>query len=83
MTISNFVVDYFLARDKEQILNNENILSFNYIDNHFFSSIEFIEMISDIEQNFDIAFEDEQMRSHDFSTVGGLIGILNNLYKGK
>jgi acyl carrier protein len=75
----NYIIDYFIMKDDEGRLSREMILNFNYIDNNYLSSIEFMQMIAVIEDKYAITFSDEQLKSQCFNTIGGLISIVNNM----
>lgn len=76
MSVAGYVTHYFLEKDKANLLNEEMVLSFNFLENHFFTSIEFIQMIVDFEQQFGISFNDQQLKSNDFAIVGKLINLI-------
>lgn len=80
MNIKDFILKIFYTKDIHHVLNADNILSFNYIENNFLNSIEFIEMIADIEQACSVSFTDEHFKSHHFSSVGGLIQMVEILF---
>lgn len=81
MNIKKIVTEYFLTKDAEHVLDDMNIIDFNYVESTFFTSIQFIEMISEFEQEFSVTFTDEQFKSKDFSTVGGIIKLIKELLK--
>lgn len=79
MRIEAYIVRYFIDRDEKGVLEGKEILAFNYFENQFFNSIAFIEMISDVEQEFAITFSDEHLKSDAFMTVSGLIHLIKEL----
>lgn len=79
MNIKENILQYFIERDKNQAIDFDNILTFNYMDNHFFTSIEFIQMIADLEDTFGIAFDDAHLKNQQFAVVGGLIKMVEQL----
>lgn len=79
MSISSYIMQYFLNKDRDSVLGTDNMLTFNYMENGFFTSIDFIEMIADIEQAFSITFEDQHLQSPHFCSIGGLINIVEKL----
>lgn len=83
MIIKETIVQYFLNKDTQGALTTETVLTFNYMDNHFFTSIQFIEMIADIEEACSITFNDEHLKSPDFASVDGLIRLVEALYMEK
>lgn len=83
MSSQTFIIKYFFDKDNQQQLTDDTVLSFNYVETHFFTSIQFIEMIGDMEQTFSIMFTDEQFKHPHFSTVGGLIRLVDKLVDEK
>ncbi|MBA3662164.1 MAG: hypothetical protein H0W64_10570 [Gammaproteobacteria bacterium] len=81
MNIETIIVQYFLEKDKYNLIDRKGILEFNYVDNQFFGSLEFIQMIAEMEDHFAIAFSDEHLKHPQFETVGGLINIIKSIQK--
>lgn len=54
--IRDYVIQYFLTQHHASHLTAETLLDFNYLEANFFSSIQFIQMISDFENKFSIEF---------------------------
>jgi acyl carrier protein len=79
MSISEYVTDYFLTKDYSGVLNKTSMLDLNYVEANFFSSIEFIEMISHFEDQFSIQFTDSYLRDPAFMKIGSLIKIIEDL----
>lgn len=81
--IKEYVIEYFLRQDHTSHLTAETIVDFNYLEGNFFSSIQFIQMISDFESKFSIEFSNEQLQSQEFSIVGKLINLIEQAKQGK
>ena len=72
----DWVVDWFADNagvDEIDILANTHQ---NYFNNGWIDSFTFINLIGDIEDEFDIAFENDEFQDRDFSTIKGLVDIL-------
>ena len=54
---------------------------FNYIESGFVDSIGIIQFIAELEDIFSIEFTDEETMSPEFSTVGGVIRIIEEKVK--
>lgn len=79
--ISKWIVDWLVsncgANEAEVRTNlNENYFLAGYID-----SFQFINMISDIEEEFGVEFDNNQFEDRSFSTVNGLSKIIEEMKK--
>jgi acyl carrier protein len=79
MSYAQDVIEYFLDKDTTGSINRDAILTYNYMENNFFTSIEYIQMIVEFEDKFSITFSDEHFKSQEFSMIGGLIKLIDNL----
>jgi acyl carrier protein len=57
-------------------LEEIEILKLNFIEEGFIDSYSLIHLISDIESQFKIQFNPEDLESEEFKTIGGLINII-------
>ena len=64
----------FLARIDLKIIDDETHL----ISNKIFDSLGVINLILDLEKNFSISFDENDMLSDEFMTPKGLANIVNN-----
>lgn len=76
-TINDWLIQWFqknsLASEKEiQEKRNENFFSLGWID-----SFKFIILISDIEDHFNVEFNNDDFQNRNFSTLSGLSEIIN------
>ncbi len=71
-----FLINYF---KKKTGLKNERALAGDYFKSGLIDSLQFIEMINDIENKFKISFSSEELESDAFRTINGLAGIINRL----
>lgn len=70
--IKAFICDYFLQKGKFQGLPESEFAIINFVEARTLDSIEFIMMISEIEENFNITFSEEDIQSPSFSTIDGV-----------
>ena len=76
MDIKSWFFDWFekntLAK-KDEISKN---LDENYFDNGWLDSFKFIELINDVEQEFQILFSNDEFQNRKFSSINGLTEII-------
>jgi acyl carrier protein len=65
-------------------INERELTSgFDLVKSGFVNSLEFVEIVTQIEKHFDIEVDfDKALDSNDFTTFGGLIGTLENFFNG-
>ena len=76
MDIENWLFDWFeknTAAKKNEISKN---LDENYFNNGWLDSLKFIELINDIEQEFQILFSNAEFQNRKFATISGLKEII-------
>lgn len=83
MDVKTWIINWFekntdLEKQKIERDINENFLEKGWID-----SFKFISFISDIETNFKIRFTNDQFQDRKFSTINGLIRIIEGKINGK
>ena len=78
----NWLIQWFVdnANGDEKTLR-ENMAE-NYFDKGFIDSFTFISLIAEIEENFQIEFDNEQFADRSFATVAGLAQMIEKL-RGK
>lgn len=64
--------------DRETLEQNMDV---NYLDAGYIDSFVFISLIGDIEDEFGIAFDNEQFMERSFATINGLSNILDEMVK--
>lgn len=57
-------------------------LGFAYLDSGHIDSVTLVLMITELEEAFDVRLDARSMQSEEFRTVGGLIGIFEDLSRG-
>jgi len=81
--IKNFVIKWFLSNSTLKVEELESSLNENYLERGWIDSLKFISFISDMEQNFKIRFSNSDFQDRSFSTISGLIKIINNIINEK
>jgi acyl carrier protein len=81
--VTSAVLAFFDSKGGLPGENIEQKLNCLYLDQKIIDSMGIIEMVTTFEEDFDIQFDADLMQSPEFQTVGGIIGIIQNLYKEK
>ena len=76
---TKWIIDWFVMNcDANAVEINAN-LDENYFLAGYIDSFQFINMISDIEENFGVEFDNDQFEDRSFSTVNGLSKIIEEM----
>ena len=76
ISVKSWIIDWFLENsnvEKDEIIAKP---SENYLINGWIDSFKFINFISDIEENFDIIFSNDEFQDRNFGTIDGLISAI-------
>lgn len=79
--IKGWLVDWFTKNGtvtKDVLLEN---MSKNYFNEGFLDSFTFISLIADIEEQYDIEFDNDQFLDREFATLDGLAEIIAGLVR--
>lgn len=79
MDVAETVIAFFDARGGLPGATREDKLHCAYLDEKILDSMGIIDMVSQFEEAFDIRFETDHLQSLEFQTVGGVIGIIEQL----
>lgn len=79
--VKKWLVDYIAANCGQATAEIMENLDENYFLAGYIDSFQFINMVSDIEEKFDIEFANEQFEDRSFSTINGLARIIEGLMK--
>lgn len=72
--VKSFVLDYI---QREYTVPSEvDIMALNYIESGYVDSLGLIQFIATIEDEFEIAFSDEELENDDIKVVGKLIAMI-------
>jgi acyl carrier protein len=69
--VSGWIVDWFSSRGKVHCGARE-ALGIDYLQSGLLTSLEIVELVSEIEDHFGMQFSETEMQDPRFSTVGGL-----------
>lgn len=78
-TSKKWLLEWFESNatvDRETLEQNMDV---NYLDAGYIDSFVFISLIGDIEDEFGIAFDNEQFMDRSFATINGLSEILDEM----
>ncbi len=76
--IQDYIVDWFEQNSdvtKDKILSN---LDENYLEKGWIDSFKFISFISDVEDHFNVRFENDEFQNRSFATINGLVKIIES-----
>lgn len=83
METKDWVLNWFVENTditEEEITEN---LNSNYFQEGWIDSFKFMNMIGDVEDEFDIEFENEEFQDREFATFNGLIKTITKKQNGK
>jgi acyl carrier protein len=80
--IKQGVLDFFSAKINYTAMSETEIDNYDYIKSKTLDSIEFITMISLLENDYGIVFSQEDLESSEFRTLGGLIRMIKDKANG-
>jgi acyl carrier protein len=76
------VLNFFSVKINYTTMSEVEIDEYDYIKSKTLDSIEFITLISVMENDYGIIFSQEDLESPEFRTLGGLIRMINNKKNG-
>lgn len=79
--IKQFILDY-LEREYD-LPADVDILSFNYVKEGYIDSLGLLHFIALIEDEFGVAFTDEELSSDDVKIVGRMIALIEKKASGR
>lgn len=81
--IINWIVDYFVKNCDAKEDDVKANLDENYLQSGYIDSFQFINMISKIEEDFGVGFDNDLFEDKSFSTVNGLAKIIEKMKRVK
>jgi acyl carrier protein len=70
--VQTWIKDWFASRTKSGKLPGESSLDVDYLEAGWLTSMEVVEFITEIEQQFGMQFSDDDMQDPRFVTIAGL-----------
>lgn len=80
---AKWLLDWFCRRLMPPGSTQEEQLQVNYFEAGLIDSFGVIELITEIEQNFDIRFSEKHFQERRFATIGGLGELIEELTNSK
>jgi acyl carrier protein len=79
--IEDWLAAWFVARSKvgKKMAVREEVIHSNYFDAAWLTSMEVVEFVTEIEQNFAIQFSDRDLQDARFVTIAGLAELITEL----
>jgi acyl carrier protein len=74
--VQTWLKDWFQSRAKLGTQAKEFSLDINYFEAGWLTSMEVVELITEIEQQFGIEFSDDDMQDQRFETIAGLAELI-------
>lgn len=71
-----WLINWFEKNSLSSNANIKNNLEQNYFENGWIDSLKFIELVTQIEEEFCIRFSNDEFQSRKFSTIEGLTNII-------
>ena len=81
--IKNWILYWFINNSDVTDEEINKKLNENYFSKGWIDSLKFIELISDIENEHNLTFSNDEFQDRNFSTVSGLIKIIEDKLNGK
>ncbi|HAG69917.1 MAG TPA: hypothetical protein DCL38_08085 [Lachnospiraceae bacterium] len=72
--IREFVLEHI--QSEYDIPAGSDIDGFNFIENGYIDSVGIVSFVMELEDEFGISFDDSELTSSDFQTVGGLVEMI-------
>nr|WP_321496423.1 phosphopantetheine-binding protein [uncultured Methanolobus sp.] len=82
MNTKNWIIQWFEDNTDMEYAEIESQTDVNFLDKAWIDSFKFISFIDDIENEFNIRFSNDQFQDRRFSTVEGLIEIIEDKING-
>lgn len=74
--IQTWIIDWFESRTKTAKQASESLLTVDYFEAGWLTSMEVVEFITEIEQTFGMQFSDDDMQDPRFATINGLTELI-------
>lgn len=77
MTTIEWVIDWFEKHSSEGADAIKESLNANYMEQGLIDSFGFVQMLSDIDDEYDILFQNDDFQNPDFMTIEGLAKMID------
>lgn len=79
MDVRNWLIEWFINHTVVKRNEIEANLENNYFDLGWINSLQFIDFLTNIEDHFDIMFDNQAFQNRTFSTIEGLVNIIEEM----
>lgn len=79
--VKDFIINYI--QREYTIPNDVDIINLNFVEQGYVDSLGLIQFICTLEDEFGIAFSDEELQNPDITVVGKLISIVQEKMEGE
>jgi len=81
--ITTWLIDWFEENTAESRADIEANVEANYFDSGWLDSIKFIQFLGDIEDEYEVEFDNDQFQDREFASISGLAKIIHNSADGE
>jgi acyl carrier protein len=74
--VQTWIKDWFEVRSKVGRQPNESVLNIDYLEAGWLTSMQVVELITEIERTFGVQFSDADMQDSRFATMAGLAELI-------
>ena len=74
--VENWIKDWFSHRGKLGKVTNASLTEIDYFEAGWLTSMEVVEFVTDIENQFGIQFSDRELQDSRFITIAGLTALI-------
>lgn len=81
--IEDWIIGWF---EKKTDMNHQELISKmdeSYLESGWIDSFQFISLISDCEEHFNLTFANDQFQDRDFATINGLSNVIREINERK
>jgi D-alanine--poly(phosphoribitol) ligase subunit 2 len=83
MDVKAWIIEWFEKNTNLKRDDIEKNICENYLEKGWIDSFKFISFITDIEEKFNIRFSNDQFQDRSFSTIKGIVKIIEEKINGK
>ena len=81
--ITTWLINWFEENTSESRADIEANTEANYFDSGWLDSIKFIQFLGDIEDEYEVEFDNDQFQDREFASISGLAKIIHNSAEGE
>jgi acyl carrier protein len=76
-TVQTWLIDWFVSRSKLRKAMPESVCDIDYFEAGWLTSMEVVEFVTEIEQQFGMQFSDRDLQDPRFVTIAGLAELIS------